>query len=475
MHATIAKGSEQAPLYSAGGGDMTPPQEHGSHYYLDRQARTESNARTYPRRLPLAIRRAQGLYVTDMDGKVYMDCLCGAGTLALGHNHPVVIEAIREHLDQGYPLHTLDLTTPVKDAFVEALFATLPPEFAANARIQFCSPSGADAVEAALKLVKTATERQGIVAFTGAFHGQTHGALALMGNLGPKVPGLMPNVTFQPYPYRYRCPLGNIPCGTCGCAEFTEHHLGDPEGGVPTPAGIILEVEQGEGGAIPADHAWLRQIRWITTKRDIPLIIDEVQTGWGRTGTLYAFAQSGVVPDVLVLSKAIGGGLPLAVIVYRAELDVWKPGSHSGTFRGNQLAMAAGLVTLRFIQEHDLCAHATQMGRLFSDHLHDLLASYKFIGDVRGRGLMLGVEIVAPDARDPYGRPVGDGERARRIQTECFRRGLIIELGGRDGAVLRLLPPLIITAAQVEAVCTVIGSACQAVSTAQAYPAAPAS
>jgi len=428
-----------------------------SQYYLDRQSRTESNARTYPRRLPLAIRSAQGIYVKDMNGATFIDCLCGAGTLALGHNHPVVIEAIRKHLDAGYPLHTLDLTTPVKDEFVHALFETLPKEFAHNARIQFCSPSGADAVEAAIKLVKTATGRQAIMAFSGGYHGQTHGALALMGNPGPKVPGLMPDVHFQPFPYAYRCPMGKGNCADCKCAD--QHQIKDPEGGLPLPAGMILEAVQGEGGAVPANKRWLQQIRRVSAERGIALIIDEVQTGWGRTGTMYAFEQAEIVPDVLVLSKAIGGGLPLAVIVYRTELDKWQPGAHAGTFRGNQLAMAAGLATLRYIQEHDVCTSVQRMSMLFQARLGDLAREYECIGDVRGRGLMLGIEIVDPDSRDSFGRPLGDRQMALRVQAECFRRGLMIELGGRHGAVVRLLPPLIITPEQVEAVCDILSDA----------------
>jgi diaminobutyrate-2-oxoglutarate transaminase len=257
--------------------------------YLDRQAQTESNARSYPRKLPVAIRRAEGLYVSDVDGRVFMDCLCGAGTLALGHNHPVVVDAIRKHLDDGYPLHSLDLTSPVKHRFVEELLSTLPSEFASNARVQFCSPSGADAVEAAIKLVKTATGRSGMVAFRGGYHGQTHGALALMGNLGPKVPGLMPDVHFHPYPYSYRCPMGEQRCTHCTCSMFSRIALNDPEVGVKLPAGMILEAVQGEGGVIPAPAYWLREIRSICADKGIALIVDEVQTGWGRTGTMYAF------------------------------------------------------------------------------------------------------------------------------------------------------------------------------------------
>ncbi|MBY0514042.1 MAG: diaminobutyrate--2-oxoglutarate transaminase, partial [Gemmataceae bacterium] len=436
-----------------------------SRYYLDRQQAYESNARTYPRRLPIAIRKAKGLYLTDADGKTYMDCLAGAGTLALGHNHPAVVEAIRTHLDEGYPLHTLDLTSPVKDAFVEELFATLPKEFASRAKVHFCGPSGADAVEAAVKLVKTATGRRSILAFQGGYHGQTHGTLAMMGNLGPKAPvtGLMPEVHFLPYPYEFRCPPGVTAYDPRHGAAHIEYLLDDPESGIAPPAGMVLEAVQGEGGSIPAPDGWLRDIRRITRERGIPLVIDEIQTGWGRTGKMYAFEHSGIVPDVLVLSKAIGGSLPLAVIVYDQALDVWKPGAHTGTFRGNQLAMAAGIATLKYIQQHDIPGHAERMGRRLRAKLEAMQGGFPFLGDVRGRGLMIGVEVVDPAKTDRWGKPPFDGATARRIQQECFARGLIIEVGGRNGSVLRFLPPLIVTEAAVDAIADVVAAACRAV------------
>jgi diaminobutyrate-2-oxoglutarate transaminase len=433
--------------------------------YLDRQEGYESNARTYPRSLPLAIRRAKGVRVTDVDGRVYLDCLAGAGTLALGHNHAAVVQAIRDHLSEEHPLHALDLTTPVKDRFVGELFDSLPPALAGRAKVQFCGPSGSDAVEAALKLVKTATGRRAVLAFHGAYHGQTHGSLALMGNLGPKIPvaGLMPDVHFLPYPCPGRCPFGCADCDGRHLADYVEHLLDDPESGVTAPAAVILEVVQGEGGCIPAPDAWLREVRRITRERGIPLIVDEVQTGWGRTGTMYAFERAGIEPDVLVLSKAIGGGLPLAVIVYDEALDVWEPGAHAGTFRGNQLAMAAGLATLRHLTENDLPAHADRVGVLLQGRLRRLRGEHAFVGDVRGRGLMVGLEMVDPARRDRHGRHPLDGARARAVQRECFERGLIIETGGRHGSVLRFLPPLIITADEISEVCDIVAAACTAV------------
>lgn len=413
---------------------------------LERQAARESNARSYPRRIPLALKQAHGLYVLDTREQLFMDCLAGAGTLALGHNHPCTLAAMRATLDSGVPLHTLDLTTPVKDLFVETLFNALPPSFAAQARIQFCGPTGADGIEAALKLAKIATGRKGIFCFSGGYHGMTHGALSLMGNLGPKqLPGsLMPDVQVLPYPYDYRCPFGlGGEAGIDAGLNYIEQLLTDPESGVALPAAVVVEVVQGEGGVIPTPTRWLQGLRKLTREQGVVLIIDEVQSGIGRTGRMFAFEHAGIEPDILVISKAVGGGLPLAVMVYRDELDVWKPGSHAGTFRGNQMAMAAGTATLRHIQANGLVANAEHMGEYLMARLREIQRDFPCIGDVRGRGLMVGVEIVSTvpgQARVP----AGDGVLAKAVQQQCLREGIILELGGRHGAVVRFLPPLTI-------------------------------
>ncbi|MBA4496119.1 aspartate aminotransferase family protein [Paenactinomyces guangxiensis] len=445
---------------------MSPAQVLNNQHYLSSQERRESNARSYPRRIPIAIKEAVGITVKDVEGKTYFDCLSGAGTLALGHNHPVVIEAIQQVLTKKLPLHTLDITTPVKEEFVEELFNSLPKEFASRAKIQFCGPAGADAVEAALKIVKTATGRRSILSYQGAYHGMTHGSLSLTGNTGPKEPvsGLMSDVHFLPYPYSYRCPFGQG--GKTGeqiCSQYIEHVLNDPESGITTPAGMIMEIVQGEGGVIPAPDEWVRNIRTMTRRREIPLIVDEVQTGLGRTGKLFAFEHSGIVPDVLVLSKAIGGSLPLAVVIYDESLDQWSPGAHAGTFRGNQMAMAAGLATIRFIRNNRIDEHASCMGERLMSHLKAVQKDYGLIGDVRGRGLMIGVEIVNTRLRpDSLGSYPADPKLARQIQQECFDRGLILELGGRHGSVVRFLPPLIITPEQVDQICHIFAEAVQA-------------
>ena len=444
---------------------------------LRRQSARESAARTYARALPIVPVRARGLTIEGADGHRYLDCLSGAGTLALGHNHPVVLEAIRKVLDSGAPLHVLDLATPVKDAFVTELFHTLPSGLAGHARVQFCGPAGTDAVEAALKLVRAATGRTGIMAFTGAYHGMTAGALAASGG-APDV-----RVARLPFPQDYRCPFGvGGRLGAELAARWTESVLDDPKSGVPRPAGMILEPVQGEGGVIPAPDAWMRRMREITSARGIPLIVDEVQTGVGRTGAFWAVEHSGITPDVMVLSKAIGGSLPLAVVVYRDGLDVWPPGAHAGTFRGNQLAMAAGTATLSYVRANGLADRAAQLGSRMLAQLRELGQQFPCVGDVRGRGLMIGVEFVDPEAEEgrgcwdegggsdgPWGdegaglpRPVrapGAGgprpaapELAAAVQRECLRRGLIVELGGRHASVVRLLPPLTISDEQAAAV-----------------------
>ncbi|GGB64339.1 aspartate aminotransferase family protein [Fictibacillus barbaricus] len=431
--------------------------------YLKQQEKRESNARSYPRRIPIAIEEAEGIYVKDADGKTYIDCLAGAGTLALGHNHPVVIDAIEKVLHDKRPLHTLDLTTPVKEEFVSEVFESLPQEFAKRAKIQFCGPTGGDAIEAAIKLVKTATGRRSILSFQGGYHGATHGTMALSGNLGPKqnVQGLMPDVHFMPYPYAYRCPFGMGGDDTHRIsAKYIENLLYDPESGILPPAAMILEAVQGEGGSIPAPVEWLREIRRITKERNIPLIIDEVQTGIGRTGELFAFQHADIIPDVVVLSKAIGGSLPLSVVIYDRELDKWGPGAHIGTFRGNQMAMAAGTATLRYVKENNLPQHAAALGEKLMQELSDLQNEYPEIGDVRGLGLMVGAEIVNPRVLTGLAGTFGaNPELASRIQRECFNRGLILEVGGRHGSVIRFLPPLIITEAQLEDVISIFKEA----------------
>ena len=461
---------------------------------LRRHSAREASARTYARALPIVPVRARGLTIEGADGRRYLDCLSGAGTLALGHNHPVVLEAIRGVLDSGAPLQAHDLATPVKDAFVTELFRTLPPGLADHARVRFCGPAGTDAVEAAFELVRAATGCTGILAFTGADHGRTTGSLEASGDASDVRVGRLP------YPQDYRCPFGiGGAYGAELAARWTESVLDDTESGVPGPAGMILEPVQGEGGVIPAPDDWMRRIRRITAARSIPLIADETQTGVGRTGAFWAVEHSGVTPDVMVLSKAIGGSLPLAVVVYRDDLDLRQPGAHADTFRGNQLAMAAGTATLAHVRANGLAGRAAELGARMLTQLRGLADEFACVGDVRGRGLMIGVELVGGDGdedrageaevafageeertagrtwagrrgsdtaspqRPVYGPRPAAPELAAAVQQECLRRGLIVELGGRHASVVRLLPPLTISDEQATAVLDRLTDAVEAV------------
>ncbi|MGK5627749.1 diaminobutyrate--2-oxoglutarate transaminase family protein [Streptomyces sp. URMC 123] len=423
---------------------------------LDRQARRESSARTYASTLPVAPVRAAGAQVTGADGRGYLDCLSGAGTLALGHNHPEVVAALQAVLSSGAPLHALDMITPQKDAFTEELLGRLPGTLRGDARVHFCSPAGTDAVEAALKLAQNATGRRGIVAFTGAYHGMTLGASAVSGP--PRMSGAVGAdavpVTRLPFPYTYRCPfgVGGEQSGELSARLF-ESLLTDPSSGVGTPAAVILEVVQGEGGVVEGPDGWLREIRRITAEHGVLLIIDEVQTGIGRTGHFWACERAGVTPDILVTSKAVGGGLPMALIAYRPELDTWRPGHHTGTFRGNTLAMVAGEITLRTVAEQQLAERAEKLGERLRRGLVEIGAEHGVFGQVRGRGLMIGVEVVDPDGTpDRLGSLPANPGLAAALRSACLDEGLMLELGGRDDTVMRLLPPLILSDEEAERV-----------------------
>ena len=421
-------------------------------YYLTRQSTMESNVRSYPRKLPLAIAKAQGIWVTDVEGNDYLDCLAGAGTLALGHNHPAVKQALYDVLESSLPLHTLDITTPVKDAFTESLLSFFPKDFV----LQFCGPTGADGTEAAIKLAKTYTGRDNVIAFSGGYHGMTHGALAMTGNLSAKekVGNLMPGVQFMPYPHEYRCPLGlGGEAGVDALTYYFENFIEDVESGVVKPAAVILEAIQGEGGVVPAPKKWLQKIREVTAKHDIVLILDEVQAGFARSGKMFAFEHADIVPDVVVMSKAVGGGLPLCVLAINKKFDAWAPAGHTGTFRGNQLAMAASIQVLDEIRSKNLAENARIRGEFLRDELKKIAKEFPCIGNVRGRGLMTGIEIV--DERKPadrIGSYPADIDMANAIQRACFDNKLLLEKGGRGGTVIRLLCPINITQEECDAV-----------------------
>jgi diaminobutyrate-2-oxoglutarate transaminase len=421
----------------------------------------KSAARTYSRRLPITLADGEGVHVRDTAGRTYLDCLSGAGALALGHRHPVVLTALRAALDAGVPLTTLDLDTPLRDAFIETLFGVLPASLRGG-RIHFCGPTGADAVEAAVKLARIATGRSGAIAFGGAYHGMTQATLALSGAHAPKAPmgALSTDVQHLPFATSYRCPFGaGGERGAELCGRALRWALTDTHSGILPPAVILVEPVQGEGGVHPAPATFAVAVREAARDSGSVLVADEVQTGLGRTGSLWASDDIGLDPDVLVLSKAIGGGQPLAVIVYRSELDVWEPGAHAGTFRGNALGLAAGAATIRYIVEYGLAEHASTMGQRLRTALRGQCEGLAVVADVRGRGLMVGVELVNPQCLDRDGVPQPDGALATRVQREMLDLGVIVEIGGRDQGVVRFLPALIVQAQHVDLIARAFGRA----------------
>ena len=426
--------------------------------YMSRQEATESNARSYPRKFPCSLVKARGSWVEDVEGNKYLDFLCGAGTLALGHNDPEINQAMIDMISSDAPLHTLDMMTPVKDRFVHKLISLLPAEMQGNVKVQFCSPSGTDATDAAIKLCKTATGRSSVIAFSGGYHGMGHGALSLTGNIGAKekVRALMPEVQFFPYPYSYRCPFGlGGDAGTKACCEFFERTLKDPESGITKPAAVILEPIQGEGGVIPAPVEFLQTVRRVTKELGIPMIVDEIQCGVGRSGKFFAFEYADIVPDVILVSKAIGGTQPMSVVVYNKALDQWGPGAHAGTFRGNQLAMRAGTVVMERVAQEEFLAEVRKKGDFLREKMYALKEKVAIIGDIRGKGLMAGCEFVTPKGQpDSIGSLPASGEIAALVQKRCFENKLIMEKGGRHGSVMRCLCALNVSWDELE---TMIG------------------
>lgn len=420
----------------------------------------ESNAKTYARTFNRVMARGFLTKLWDVEEHEYIDCLACAGALPLGHNHPVVMGAIDSFFKSGHILQGLDIPTVAKHTFMEQLMLVLPKEFARDARVQFCGPTGSDAVEAAIKLFKIATGRRSIFAFHGAYHGQTLGALSLMGNLGPKagITGLAAETHFFAYPNSSRCPfgVGGVE-GEKISLTYLNNVLSDPESGITKPAMIILEAIQGEGGCIPASPEWLRGLREIADRYDIPLVLDEVQTGFGRTGLMFAHEESGIVPDAIIMSKALGGGFPLALVAYHKRYDKWHPGAHTGTFRGNQIALVAGAAVMKYLRESALHTQAVFKGEQLRIGLRMLAERHGCIAEIRGRGLMIGVEIVTPAGERSVEESSDlNGELAKRIKRECFERGLILETGGRYGAVLRFLPPLVITSEEIDSVIKIL-------------------
>lgn len=405
-----------------------------------RQREIESSAVLYPTETPIAFREGRGATLEDVDGNRYLDFFAGIATLNVGHSNPYVTEAVKE---QASTLsHSLDFPTEARLDLIEKLDEIAPGNLTGDNRVLFGGPTGSDAVEATIKLAKQYTGNDGMIAFYGSFHGETAGAFSLSADTKYKKPytPLLAEVEHAQYPYPFR--QGCTPGEAVDTAlEEVKTLLSDRYGAMPNPAGVWVEPIQGESGTIVPPPEFLSGLRDLCDDHGVPLIVDEVQTGMGRTGEWWACEHYDVTPDVMPMAKAFGSGHPLSGTMYREELDTWGPGGHTGTFRGYNPAMRASLRAIEYVQEHDLLDHATELGAYITDRL-DRIDS-PLIADVRGKGLFIGAELV-----DETGTPNGDV--LSEVREYCRQNGVLVWGGGRNDNVLRLLPPLVMTHEQAE-------------------------
>ena len=397
--------------------------------------RRESNVRSYCRSFPATFARAKGAVVYDADGRPYLDFLAGAGALNYGHNHDGIKAALLEYLAEDGLIQGLDLHTSAKARFLEAFEERILEPRGLDHKVQFTGPTGANAVEAALKVARKVTGRAGVFAFMGGYHGHSLGALAATANRAHRSAAgvALDNVTFLPFPH------GSMErVDTLG---YMDAVLRDSHSGIDLPAAVIVETVQAEGGVVVAPDAWLQGLRAICDAHGILLIVDDVQAGCGRTGPFFSFEPSGIVPDIVTLSKSISGyGLPMSLVLLRPAFDVWEPAEHTGTFRGNQLAFVAATAALAVFDDEKLEARTAANGVLVADFLQAEVCPLDARIGVRGRGLLWGVDLSKIDATGALSAAVAD---------RCFAAGMLIERVGRDDTVLKLLPPLTITAEEL--------------------------
>ena len=385
----------------------------------------ESKVRSYIRSFPTVFDRAEGSMVWSEGGEAYIDFFAGAGTLNYGHNPEIACEAMISYLQDRRIVHGLDKATVAKRDFLETLQDVILKPRDLDYKIQFVGPTGTNAVETALKLARMSQKRSNVLAFTNAYHGLTLGALAVTGNdfYRDESYGHRVNVDHMPYDGFLGEDVDTI--------QVLRRYLTDKSSGVDLPSAIIVETVQGEGGINVASCEWLRKLEALCREFEILLIIDDIQMGNGRTGWFFSFEEAGLKPDMVCLSKSLGGGLPIAILLIKPELDIWQPGEHTGTFRGNNLAFVGASELMRqywkdstFAEE--VSRRGQRMGEMLKSRASDTLGL-----EVRGRGMVWGIEFENEDL-------------AAEISTECFNRKLICETCGSESQVLKLLPALTI-------------------------------
>ncbi len=390
--------------------------------------RRESAVRSYCRSFPAVFARAEGARVFDQSGRGYIDFLSGAGSLNYGHNPAPLREALVRYIQSDGITLSLDLHTEAKSRFLELFERLILQPRDLDYVVQFPGPTGTNAVEAALKLARKKTGRSNIVAFTNGFHGMTLGALAATGNSGNRAAAGMLLTGVSRFPYDGY--LG----GNAGSLEFLERALDDPSSGIDLPAAVIVECVQGEGGLNAASMDWLRRLDQLCRRHSVLLIVDDIQAGCGRTGTFFSFEPAGIRPDIVTLSKSLSGfGLPLSAVLIDRRLDVWQPGEHNGTFRGNNHAFVTAASALEMFWSDDRLMDAVgDNAAVVTSFLDSMINRHGGLCVAkRGRGMMQGLEM-------------RDGDMASAIIAACFERGLIIEASGARGEVLKCLAPLTI-------------------------------
>jgi diaminobutyrate-2-oxoglutarate transaminase len=387
--------------------------------------RRESAVRSYSRSMPREFDRAQDVWLHDENGGRYLDFLAGCSSLNYGHNHPVLKRALLDYIAADGIAHGLDMHTRAKNEFLAALEDVILKPRGLDYRAMFTGPTGTNAVEAAIKLARKVTGRELVVAFTNGFHGMTLGALACTGNAGKRGGAGVPlaHVAHEPYDGYYGDEVDT--------AALLDQRLSDPSSGLDAPAAILVETVQGEGGLNAASPEWLRAIARIARKHGALLIVDDIQAGCGRTGGFFSFEGMGFTPDIVTLAKSLSGmGLPFALTLFSPELDVWSPGEHNGTFRGNNHAFVTATAALRhFWATPDFESDVARRGKLLETRLARIAEGLGLT--TRGRGMMRGIDV-------------GSGETASAITEACFARGLIIETSGAHDEIVKVLAPLVI-------------------------------
>ncbi|SJM52667.1 diaminobutyrate--2-oxoglutarate transaminase [Gulosibacter sp. 10] len=390
-------------------------------------ATMESEVRSYVRAFPTVFDTAQGSILTDVEGNEYIDFFCGAGTLNYGHNHPALQKDIIEYLSGNKIQHALDMATDVKKRFLERFRDVILEPRGLEYKLQFSGPTGANAIESAFKAARMATGRSTIVAFTHGYHGLSIGALAATANSWYRqAAGVgLDDVVFHPYDGYYGEDIDTV--------ALLRKHLEDPSSGLDLPAAVVVETVQGEGGVNVASAEWLRSLRELCTEKGIVLIVDEIQIGIGRSGKFFSFEESGIVPDIVTLSKSISGyGFPMSLVLLRPEFDVWKPGMHTGTFRGNSIAFVGAVRSIEeFWANPEFEAQIAARSEIVVQRLEEIAARHPGVFSVRGRGLLQGLV----SEQDP--------ELGGAIARAAFQEGLVIETSGAHDEVVKVMPALV--------------------------------